>query len=123
MKTLLLIAHGSPRPEANADIRQVADEVRRRVAGFPVRIGYLDCNAPDIAAAVDECVADGATEVVVVVPYFLHSGRHLVRDIPEILGQSAQKYPAITITMTDYVGHQRAIADILLDRASAVASP
>ena len=121
MKVLLLVAHGSPRPEANADIRQVADELRRRVAELPVRIGYLDCNAPDIATAVDECVADGATEVVVV-PYFLHSGRHLVRDIPEILEQSAQKFPAITITMTDYVGHQPAIADILLDRARAVAS-
>lgn len=121
MRALLLVAHGSPRPEANADIQHVAAVVRQRMRESPVRIGYLDCNAPDIAAAVDECVADGATEVVVV-PYFLHSGRHLLRDVPEILEQSAKKYPAITITMTDYVGRQPAIADVLLDRARSVRS-
>lgn len=118
MKALLLVAHGSPRPEANEDIRQLADLVRERLRDLPVSIGYLDCNAPDIAAAVDGCVAAGATEVVVV-PYFLHSGKHLVRDIPEILEQCSRRNPSVTITLCDYVGHQPAIADILLDRARA----
>ncbi|MEO6259974.1 MAG: CbiX/SirB N-terminal domain-containing protein [Thermoanaerobaculia bacterium] len=121
MRALLLVAHGSPRPEANDDIVMLAAAVRARVPGMSVLIGYLDCNAPDIATAVDECVETGATEVVVV-PYFLHSGRHLVRDIPDILAGAAEKHPAVAITMSDYVGHQPAIADILLDRARAALS-
>lgn len=118
MKALLLVAHGSPRPEANEDVRQVAELVRKRLADTLVVIGYLDCNQPDIPAAVDLCVDSGATEVVVV-PYFLHSGKHFVRDIPRILGECAASHPAVTIKMSDYVGHQPAIADVLRDRAAA----
>ena len=118
MRALLLVAHGSPRPEANEDIRKVAEVVRERLPDLPVTIGYLDCNAPDIAAAFDQCVAAGADEVVVV-PYFLHSGKHLVRDIPAILGLCATEHPAVSITMSDYVGRQQALADILSERARA----
>ena len=118
MRALLLVAHGSPRPEANEDVRKVAEAVRQRLPDSLVSIGYLDCNTPEISVAVDECVAMGATEVVVV-PYFLHSGRHLVRDIPRILEESASQYPAVSITMCDYVGHQPAMANILRDRARA----
>ena len=118
MKAILLVAHGSPRPEANDDVRAVAEAVRGRLPRLPVSIGYLDCNAPDIPSAIDSCAGLGATEIVVV-PYFLHSGKHLVRDIPAILEECARDHPAVSLTMSDCVGHQPAIASVLLDRARA----
>ncbi len=118
MRALLIVAHGSPRPEANDAIREVADTVRARARFDRVTVGYLDCNEPDIATAVDECVAGGATEIVVV-PYFLHTGRHVLRDIPEILAAAITRHPGTTITAGPCIGAQPEIAGVILDRVKA----
>lgn len=118
MKALLVLAHGSPRPEANEDIRKVAEVVRARNAWPHVSIGYLDCNEPDIPTAIDECVAAGATEIIAV-PYFLHSGKHFLQDLPDLLDAAAERHPDVTILMGDYIGHEPQIADILMDRVNA----
>ena len=113
------MAHGSPRPAANDDVRKVAETVRSRGAYPVVTIGYLDCNEPDIAGAIDQCVAAGA-RAIAAVPYFLHSGKHLLRDIPEILEDAARRYPHIDIVMGDYIGHEPQLVQVLLDRVNAV---
>ncbi len=118
MRALLILAHGSPRPEANEDIRKVAALVRAENDYALVTVGYLDCNEPDIPAAIDECVSAGATAIVAV-PYFLHSGRHLLRDVPALLKEGAQRHPAVEILMGDYIGHEPQIAQVLLDRVRA----
>ena len=111
---LLVTAHGTPRPEANEDVRSVV----ALIDGYPiVKIGYLDCNQPDIPAAIDECVAAGAKNIAAV-PYFLHSGKHFQRDVPELLEAGAQKH-GITIRFGDYVGHMPQIDDVLRDRVRA----
>lgn len=119
MKALLIMAHGSPRPEANDDIRRVAEAVRERAAYPLVAIGYLDCNEPDIATAIDRCVAAGA-DAIAAVPYFLHSGKHLLRDVPAILEAAAEQYPNVEIVMGDYIGHEPQLVQVLLDRVRAV---
>ena len=119
MKALLILAHGSPRPEANEDILRIADVIRARDAYPFVIVGYLDCNQPDIPAAIDACVAAGANEIAAV-PYFLHSGKHFYFDLPELLEAAAAKHPDVTIAMGDYVGHQPQVDDVLRDRVRGV---
>lgn len=118
LKALLIMAHGSPRPEANEDIRKVADQIRMQNSHPIVVVGYLDCNQPDIATAIDDCVSAGAT-VIEAVPYFLHSGRHLLLDVPAILKEGSLRYPAVTILMGRYVGQQPQIAEVLMTRVRA----
>jgi sirohydrochlorin ferrochelatase len=121
VKALLIMTHGSPRPEANDDIRKLADVIRERRVYPYVTIGYLDCNEPDIAAAIDECVAAGATDIAAV-PYFLHSGKHMLRDLPAILAERSVCYPKVRIVMGDYVGQEPQMADVLRDRVKAASS-
>lgn len=115
MKALLILAHGSPRPEANEDIVRIAELLRTRNAYPLVEIGYLDCNQPDIPAAIDLCVAAGATDIAAV-PYFLHSGKHFFLDLPDLLESAGAKHPAVTIRMGDYIGHEPQLDDVLRDR-------
>ena len=115
MKALLLMAHGSPRPEANDDVRRVAALLRERGEYPIVVIGYLDCNQPDIPAAIDECVAAGAT-LIAAVPYLLHSGKHFLLDMPALLDEGALRHPHVTILMADYLGRAPQLADVLRDR-------
>ncbi|HEX2060020.1 MAG TPA: CbiX/SirB N-terminal domain-containing protein, partial [Thermoanaerobaculia bacterium] len=118
---LLITAHGSPRAEANDDIRRVADVIRARNAYPFLTIGYLDCNQPDIPAAIDACVAAGAKKIAAV-PYFLHSAKHVLRDVPELLEAGRRRHPGVAIAFGDYLGHLPQIDDVLRDRVRAVTS-
>jgi sirohydrochlorin ferrochelatase len=115
VRALLVIAHGSPRPEANGDIERVADVLRARNVYPLVKVCYLSVNEPDIPTAIDDCVQSGATEIDAV-PYVLHSGKHLLRDIPEIIDEAARRHRGVTLRIGDYVGHTAAMASVLRDR-------
>ncbi len=86
---LLVMVHGTPRPEANTDMFRVVEELKARpdaAARFPiVEVGFMECNEPAIPEAIDRCVDAGATRVVAV-PYFIHAGTHVADDLPTLLG-------------------------------------
>jgi sirohydrochlorin cobaltochelatase len=111
------MAHGSPRPQSNEDLFRVADEVRARGVFAHVVVGFMECNQPDIPAAIDELVQNGATDIVAV-PYFLHPGNHVADDLPTILEEAGQKYPAVQFAMGDYLGRDSALETVLKDRAA-----
>ena len=61
MKTaLLLIAHGSREPEANADLHHVVEAMRQRGQFDLVEAAFLELAEPDIDAGGSRCVELGA---------------------------------------------------------------
>ncbi|HVR44184.1 MAG TPA: CbiX/SirB N-terminal domain-containing protein [Thermoanaerobaculia bacterium] len=117
MKVLLLLAHGSPRPEASADVFAAAEAVRARGRFDAVEVGFLECNHPDVPAAIERCAALGAGEIIAV-PFFLLGGRHLTHDLPELLEQAERRHPSIRIRMADSVGRERTLGRIAGERAA-----
>jgi sirohydrochlorin ferrochelatase len=110
---VLLIAHGSRHEPANADLRTLAD----RMAGegrYPiVEPGFLELTTPGIPEAGDRCVARGATRVLMV-PYFLSMGVHLLRDLTAAREGLASRHPGVTFVLGPPLG-----PDPLLDRLVA----
>ena len=116
---LLVMVHGSPRPESNNAMFAVVEQVRAR-GDFPiVAVGFMECNEPSIPDAIDELVESGACSVVAV-PYFLHTGNHVADDLPSALETAQAKYPDVKFSMGDYLGHDAVIADVLMDRVRQV---
>lgn len=118
MKALLLVAHGSRRAASNDEVRNLAARLaaRARPAIAIVRCGFLELAEPSIPDGIEECIREGATEVVVL-PYFLSAGRHVVADIPqEVSGKQAQ-HPHVDISIAPYLGASTGIADLLLGAA------
>lgn len=116
MNALLVMVHGSPIEESNDDVRKVVEVLRRKNIYPIVEIGFLDVNRPTIPQAIDSCVRMGASAILAV-PYFLHAGRHVFVDLPALLEEAARDYPAVSITMADYLGSEPVLARVLLDRA------
>ena len=114
---LLVMVHGSPRPESNADMFAVVDLVRQRNIYPIVEVGFMECNEPTIPQAIEACVQQGATRVVAV-PYFLHAGTHVANDLPELLEEAGRKYPDVEFLMGDYLGREPLVIDVLRDRAT-----
>lgn len=116
---LLVMVHGSPRPESNKAMFAVVEQVRAREVFPLVGVGFMECNEPSIPDAIDDLVERGAKSVVAV-PYFLHTGNHVADDLPSALEEAQQKYPDIKFSMGDYLGHDEVIADVLMDRVREV---
>jgi sirohydrochlorin ferrochelatase len=113
---LLVMVHGSPRPEANEDMFAVVDVVRAYGAYPIVEVGFMECNEPTIPEAIARCVTHGA-ERVIAVPYFLHTGNHVTDDLPTLLEAAQAQYPHVEFLMGDYLGHESILAEIIAERA------
>lgn len=117
---LLVLVHGSPRPESNIDMFAVVDLLRAGNAKGNneysiVEVGFMECNEPDIPTAIDLCVEAGANRVVAV-PYFLHTGNHVADDLPTLLEEAQGKYPQVEFLMGDFLGRDAKIGEVLRDR-------
>jgi sirohydrochlorin ferrochelatase len=116
MRGLLLIDHGSRRPEANAQVEDLA----RRVAALQpqdlVAVAHLELAQPDIAAGVAVLVERGATEIIGL-PYFLGEGRHAQEDVPRMLA-AACTTQAVPWRCGAALGPHNLLARLLLERAN-----
>jgi sirohydrochlorin ferrochelatase len=108
---VVLVAHGSRAAAANDAHRLVAAELGERT-GRSVVPAFLELAEPSIPDAIDAVAATGAAEVLVL-PHFLYPGRHLVEDIPALVGTAARRHPDLTITLLPASGADPALVDLL----------
>jgi sirohydrochlorin ferrochelatase len=120
MKAILLIDHGSVRPEANEMLDHVAELVRRIAgAGVIVHAAHMELAKPTIATGFRHCVDDGATEVIAF-PYMLSPGKHSTRDIPRLVAEAAAAFPNVAYRVTDAFGLHEKLAEVVLERTGVV---
>ena len=120
MKSLLLIAHGSRRSQSNDEVREMAEKLKRLCADEYniIHAGFLELADPLIPDGIKKCIDDGATSVTVL-PYFLNSGRHVIEDIPNIVSETKQHYPDLTIKIASHLGASALMMDLLISTANS----
>lgn len=119
MKALLVIAHGSRRQQSNQEVIDLAAILSKRPEHdfdivVPAFLELADILIPD---GVETCAKAGATEITVL-PYFLNSGKHVTRDIPEVITAIKPQYPDIDIKVTQHIGASPVMLDLILKTAS-----
>lgn len=112
---VLFLGHGSRRAAAGRAMERILEAVRRRGGFAIVEHGYLEFDARTIPEGVRRCVAQGATRIVAV-PYFLHVGMHMVRDLPRVLRAEQVKYPHVPIVLGRHIGPHLDLVDVMLER-------
>ena len=114
---ILLMGHGSRVAEANDALRVIAAQVRD-AGGFDiVEVSFRELHAPDIQAGIDACVAQGAGRILLY-PYFLFAGAHVLEDLPEEMEAAKQRYPDLEMTMGQPLGVHPKLGEIVCERAS-----
>ena len=118
MKSLLVIAHGSRRSLSNDEVRQLVEKIAENPrSGFDdVSAAFLELASPSIPEGLEACIERGAREIVVF-PYFLAAGRHVVEDIPAEVSPVKEKYPEVDVRIASHLGHSNALPDIIIDTA------
>ena len=100
---VLLIAHGSRHDPANDDLRRMAARIAE-MGEYPiVEPAFLELAEPDIATGGARCVNRGATRVLMV-PYFLSAGVHLLRDLTAARDALRRDYPEVEFRLGPALG-------------------
>ena len=100
---LLLIAHGSREQKANADLYYVRDRILEQGRYGIVAVAYLELAQPTIPEAATWCVGQGAQQVILL-PYFLSAGVHVLRDLSNACDCLSQKYPTVRFHLAAPLG-------------------
>ncbi len=115
LDAVIILGHGSRVPDAGKDMEKVAERLREKY-GYPlVEICFMSRLGPHFPEIFEKCVKLGATRVLVI-PYFLHSGIHLLLDIPEMLKEEALKFPGVSVQMGRSFGFDELLVDLLRAR-------
>jgi sirohydrochlorin ferrochelatase len=116
---VLLIAHGSRRREANADLDFIAAALRRAGRYVVVETAYLELAEPTIDQGGERCVAAGA-RTVILVPYFLSPGVHVREDLSAARSRLGARHAGVTFRLAEPLGRHPLLAEIIAERARAV---
>jgi sirohydrochlorin ferrochelatase len=118
MKTAILImAHGSRIPEANDAARQVAAMVQEMTGFEVVEVSFREMHDPNIQSGIDACVARGA-ERILLMPYFLFMGAHVLHDLPEEIEEAKKRHPGLVMEMGAHLGVHRKLAEVETERVN-----
>jgi sirohydrochlorin ferrochelatase len=115
---LVVVAHGSRRASSNDEVRRVAAQLAEQAGAQyeMVLAAFLELAEPLIPDGIQQCL-DAGIEEVVVLPYFLSAGRHVVEDIPaEVV--KVNNTSGAYIRIAPYLGAAEGLGAILLAQAA-----
>ena len=120
MKALLLVAHGSRRKQSNDEVFILAEKLKASCSQHYaiVQAAFLELAEMQIPDAINQCVLEGATSIMVL-PYFLNSGKHVVKDIPDVVSECRAYYPDVSISVTPHIGASELMLDLLISQSKS----
>ncbi len=120
MKSLVIVAHGSRRQASNDEVRELSSQIEA-ITGQKfqkVKAAFLELAEPSIPDGIQHCIDEGAKEVIVF-PYFLSAGRHVIEDIPAEVEIARKSNPGINIEIVPYLGSMDRIVDLIATQTTS----
>jgi precorrin-8X/cobalt-precorrin-8 methylmutase len=118
MENIILVGHGSPKKDAN-NIELIGRLLHNII--HPdcnkncVKVAYLQFAKPGISDAIKDCVLSGVKKIIIH-PYFLSSGVHVTKDIPEIIERAKDMYPDKEFIYTEPLGIHERLIQVIIER-------
>ncbi len=118
---VIVLGHGSRQEDAAGPLAALATDLRSRARYSAVEHAFLQYAPPSLTDAVVRCVEQGAARIVIV-PFFVLPGNHVVRDIPEQVRALAARFPSVVFSVTGHVGGHPKMATIVEELVSGSSS-
>lgn len=115
MKYIVLVGHGSRDPRGNEEILEFVELFKEQHHFQNVEACFLEFAEPDIPSKLDECVAKGAQEVIVI-PLILLPAGHTKLHIPGHIDEARQRHQGVVFTYGKPIGEDLQITHILQER-------
>ena len=114
-EAIILLAHGSRVPEAGNGMERVVQRLREKLRNCVVEACYMSRLGPHFSEVFEKCVAAGAKNIILI-PYFLHTGLHIVLDIPKMMQEKAKKFPDVKLILGKPLGFDECLVDLVARR-------
>ena len=111
---LLLIGHGSSDKRARDAFMFTVRSLETEYSN--VRFCFLELEPPDIDEGYRNCISLNP-DCIIVVPYFLHKGIHIQRDILIDLNKAKEKYGSKDISISSHIGVNSSIIELVISLA------
>ena len=115
---LILVAHGSRKASSNEEVKSLTEELEALLGEkyALVTAAFLEFTDPSLEEGMLSCIEKGASEIAIL-PYFLASGNHVTRDIPEAVQKVQASHPEVKITLKGHIGSASGMVSLLSDMA------
>jgi sirohydrochlorin cobaltochelatase len=121
-RPLLMIGHGTRDEQGRQCFLDFAAEYHRLDPSRPVFPCFLELTSPSIQEVVDQCVAEGYTDLSAL-PILLFAARHNKFDVTNELDIARQRHPQITYHYGRHFGITPSILDLWKARLELLDTP
>lgn len=111
---LLLIGHGSSDKRAREAFLYTVNNLKKIYRD--VKFCFLELEPPNIEGGIKECLTTNP-DTIMVVPYFLHKGIHIQKDILVDLTNAQEKYSFNSLFISGHIGVDPAVIDLIITLA------
>jgi len=108
---LLLIGHGSSDKRAREAFLYTVSSLKKIYRD--VKFCFLELEPPNIEEGIKGCLISNP-DTIVVVPYFLHKGIHIQKDILVDLAKAQEKYSFNSVFISGHIGVDPAVIDLVI---------
>jgi len=109
---VIILGHGSRRQGAGDPLASIAASLQATGNYLAAEHAFLQYARPSLADAVGSCARQGADRIVIV-PFFVQPGNHVITDIPELVDALRTKYPGVAFSVTGHVGGHPMMVNIV----------
>ncbi len=114
MKGILIVAHGSRTVESNKIFSNIVESVKEQYPNDVVVGATLMFSKIDIKDCLLQIINQDIKDILVI-PYFLFDGTHVVKDIPNAVNDVIKDYPTVKVTFADSIGKSTIMKNIVFD--------
>ncbi|MCP3939975.1 MAG: cobalamin biosynthesis protein CbiX [Desulfobacteraceae bacterium] len=120
MNALIIVAHGSRKKESVRQVAALCQKLSEKIQNLSdknrfdvVMPGFLQFCSPLLEETIEDLVQKGAARIVIF-PFFIAAGSHLLKDIPESIEKAGKAYPWVEFSITRHLGGIETIEDLIL---------
>jgi precorrin-8X/cobalt-precorrin-8 methylmutase len=114
-RALIVLGHGSRASGAADDMERVAAMLKGKLDHEIIETCQMSGQGALFPEVFERCVRQGAASILVF-PYFLHRGMHILHDVPRMMREKAAEFPGVKVVLGNNLGFDETIVEIVLKR-------
>lgn len=111
---LLLIGHGSSDRRAREAFLYTVRSLEKTYK--KVKFCFLELEPPNIEEGIKDCLSLNP-DIIIAIPYFLHKGIHIQKDILVDIDNALKKYQFRNMFIAEHIGVNSSIIDLVINLA------
>lgn len=114
-KAVIILNHGSRNKLAQQDFLNFVQTLKQEQPSLRIEHASMELSPPNMPSVISKLYNEGIRSIVVV-PFFLFRGMHIVRDIPEMIKEQESNYPDLNIAMGKVLLPDGRLEQIVIER-------